>query len=328
MAGEEAMPELSIVVPVYNSAELVPQLYQRLVAVLEGVAFEIVFVEDASPDNLAEVLRGLRRADPRVRYLRFSRNFGHQTAVTAGMDVARGRAVVVMDDDLQDPPETVPELVARWRDGFQVVYAVRRNRKESLWKRAAYGLFYRLLARLSPLGIPLDSGDFALYDRRVVEVLRAMPERSRYLRGMRVWAGFRQAGVPYERAGRAGGSSTYSLSMLLSLAASGITGFSTVPLRLSFLLGAAAALLSFLGGLFLVYLKLARGVDVPGWTSLAVLLLFLSGLQLFSTGITNEYLARVFEEVKGRPLYIVEEAGGCDPGRPGERARPAEDGGA
>ncbi len=306
------MPELSVVVPVYNSAEILPELYRRLVAVLEreGIDFELIFVEDKSPDDLRRVLRELRQKDDRVKYILFSRNFGHQAAVTAGLDAAAGRAAVVMDDDLQDPPEVIPAFLEKWREGYQVVYGIRRARKEAAWKRAAYHAFYRILSKLATLPIPPDTGDFCLYDRKVIQVLRAMPERTRFLRGMRVWAGFRHAGVEYERPPRAAGESTYSLRMLLDLAASGITSFSTFPLRIAFILGAAAALGSFLLALGLICLKLFYRVDVPGWTSLAVIVLFFSGLILLSQGIANEYLARIFEEVKERPHYVVEEAAG------------------
>ncbi len=320
------MPELSIVVPVYNSAEILPELYRRLCTVLEkeGISFEILFVEDKSPDDLRTVLRNLREKDERVKFLAFSRNFGHQTAVTAGLDAASGRAAVVMDDDLQDPPEVIPSFLEKWRQGYHVVYGIRRARKEPLWKRAAYHAFYRLLAGLATLPIPPDAGDFCLYDRSVLQVLRAMPERTRYLRGMRVWAGFRHTGIEYDRPSRASGESTYSLGMLLDLATRGITGFSTFPLRIAFILGAAAALGGFLLALGLVCLKLFYGVDVPGWTSLAVIFLFFSGLILLSQGITNEYLARIFEEVKERPHYVVEESGGIPLDHPARR--PPEEG--
>ena len=316
------MPELSVVVPVYNSAEILPELYRRLVKVLEGegVDFELVFVEDKSPDDLRGVLRDLRGKDERVKFLAFSRNFGHQAAVTAGLDAATGRAAVVMDDDLQDPPEVIPAFLEKWRQGFHVVYGIRRARKEPAWKRAAYHTFYRILSSLATLPIPPDTGDFCLYDRKVVQVLRAMPERTRFLRGMRVWAGFRHTGVEYERPSRAAGESTYSLRMLLDLAASGITGFSTFPLRIAFILGAAAALGSFLLALGLVSLKIFYGVDVPGWTSLAVIVLFFSGLILLSQGVTNEYLARIFEEVKARPHYVIEESAGVPLDHPARRA--------
>ena len=318
------MPELSVIVPVYNSAEILPELHRRLVEVLEkeGVSFEVIFVEDKSPDDLRARLRELREKDERVKYLAFSRNFGHQAAVTAGLDAAAGRAAVVMDDDLQDPPEVIPAFLAKWREGYHVVYGVRRARKEPAWKRAAYHTFYRILSHLATLPIPPDTGDFCLYDKRVLQVLRAMPERSRFLRGMRVWAGFRHTGVEYDRPARAAGESTYSLKMLLDLAASGITGFSTFPLRIAFFLGAAVALGSFLLALGLICLKLFYEVDVPGWTSLAVLLLFFSGLILLSQGITNEYLARVFDEVKARPHYVVEESAGIPLDHPARRAVP------
>ncbi len=318
------MPELSVVVPVYNSAEILPELYDRLVKVLEkeGISFELIFVEDKSPDDLRRVLRELREKDDRVKYIAFSRNFGHQAAVTAGLDAAAGRAAVVMDDDLQDPPEVIPAFLEKWRKGYQVVYGIRRARKEPAWKRAAYHTFYRILSKLATLPIPADTGDFCLYDRKVIQVLRAMPERTRFLRGMRVWAGFRHAGVEYERPARAAGESTYSLRMLLDLAASGITGFSTFPLRIAFFLGGAAALGSFLLAVGLVCLKIFYGVDVPGWTSLAVIVLFFSGLILLSQGVTNEYLARVFEEVKERPHYVIEESGGIHLEHPAERINP------
>jgi len=316
---------LSLVVPIFNETEILPQFYQRATAALEGCcdSYEIIFVDDGSRDGTLDLLRRLASLDPRVRIVSFSRNFGHQTAVTAGMNYAAGAAVVVIDGDLQDPPEVIPELLERWRAGYQVVYAVRRNRKEGWLKRSAYALFYRLLRSLSYVDMPLDAGDFAIMDRQVVELLNQMPERNRFVRGIRAWVGFRQIGLEYDRAPRFAGESKYPLTKLLRLAYDGVISYSFVPLRLVTQLGFVISVVSFLAIGYLMLLKVFFGISLLGWTSTIVTILFLGGVQLVSIGILGEYVGRIFDEVKRRPLYIVKEVVGFDADRAVEPVRPA-----
>jgi dolichol-phosphate mannosyltransferase len=309
-------PTLSLVVPMFNEEETVPVFYRRAVAALEttGVPFELVFVDDGSRDGTFEALRSIATQDPRVKVVRFSRNFGHQTAVTAGLHYARGAAVAVIDGDLQDPPEFVPRLFEKWREGYEVVYAVRRTRKEHALKRAAYRVFYRLLRRLSYVDIPLDAGDFAIMDRRVVDELNAMPERNRFVRGIRAWVGFRQVGLEYDREPRFAGESKYPLSKLLKLAYDGVISYSFVPLRMVTHLGFVISLTAFALVLYLVALRILYGERlITGWTSTVVVILFLGGIQLLSLGILGEYVGRIFDEVKRRPLYVVRETIGLEP---------------
>lgn len=310
-----AVPTLSLVVPMYNEEETVPTFYRRAVAALEqtGVPFELVFVDDGSTDGTFEKLRALAAVDSRVKIIRFSRNFGHQTAVTAGLHYSTGAAVAVIDGDLQDPPEFVPRLFDKWREGYEVVYAVRRSRKENILKRAAYRLFYRLLRRLSYVDIPLDSGDFAIMDRRVVDELNAMPERNRFVRGIRAWVGFRQTGLEYDREPRFAGQSKYPLRKLIKLAYDGLVSYSFVPLRLVTHLGFLISGVAFAIIVYLLALRFVYGERlVMGWTSTVVVILFLGGIQLLSLGILGEYVGRIFDEVKRRPLYVVRETVGFD----------------
>ncbi len=314
-AATSGAPTLSLVVPMYNEEETVSTFYRRAVAALEQIAvpFEIVVVDDGSTDGTFERLRALAEGDSRVKVVRFSRNFGHQTAVTAGLHYAKGAAVAVIDGDLQDPPEFVPRLFEKWREGFEVVYAVRRSRKESVLKRAAYRLFYRLLRRLSYVDIPLDSGDFAIMDRRVVDELNKMPERNRFVRGIRAWVGFRQTGIEYDREPRFAGESKYPLGKLVKLAYDGLVSYSFVPLRMVTHLGFVISGSAFALILYLLTLRLVYGERlVTGWTSTVVVVLFLGGIQLLSLGILGEYVGRIFDEVKRRPLYVVRETVGFD----------------
>jgi dolichol-phosphate mannosyltransferase len=309
-------PRLSVVVPVFDEEENVRELYLRTAEVLDrlGTPWEIVFVDDGSRDRSLALIRELRDADPRVRYRSLSRNFGHQVAITAGLDAARGDAVVVMDGDLQDPPELIPELVAKWTEGFEVVYAVRRAREGlSPVRVLVYEAFYRLLRRLARIEIPVDSGDFRLLSRRVVETLQAMPERNRFVRGLVAWVGLKQTGVSYERPPRHGGDPKYSLAALSRLAVDGLVSFSFVPLQLATWFGFAISAVCAVYTLYAIYVRLAYGTPPPGWTSLMVAMLFLGGVQLLTLGIIGEYVGRVFDEVKQRPLYVVEEA--SDPER-------------
>jgi dolichol-phosphate mannosyltransferase len=313
--AQSARPALSLVVPVFNERETVPTFYQRATAALQasGETYEIIFVDDGSRDGTFEALRDVAQRDARVKVLSFSRNFGHQTAVTAGMNHARGDAVAVIDGDLQDPPELVPQLMARWREGYQVVYAVRRTRKENIFKRAAYRLFYRLLRSMSYVDMPLDAGDFAIMDRRVVDELNRMPERNRFVRGIRAWVGFKQTGLEYDREPRFAGESKYPLSKLFRLAYDGVISYSFVPLRMVTQLGFLISLFAFLLILYFLALRVLFGRELlMGWTSTIVVILFLGGVQLISLGILGEYVGRIFDEVKRRPLYIVRESIGLD----------------
>ncbi|MDP9227687.1 MAG: glycosyltransferase family 2 protein [Actinomycetota bacterium] len=315
MSERPARPTYSFVLPVMNEEGTLPELHRRLAAVADGLdgETEFVFVDDGSDDRSREILLELRKADPRVRFAALSRNFGHQLALTAGLDLASGDAVVIMDSDLQDPPELIPKLVARWREGYDVVYAVRSRRAgESGFKLRTAHLFYRLMNRASDIDLPLDAGDFRLIDRRVVEVVRNMREPDRYLRGMFAWAGFRQTGVEFDRDARAAGDTKYSLPRLIRFATDGLISFSTVPLRLALALGFAISVFAFLAGLGAIVLKLAGVYAIPGWASVTVMLSFFSGVQLLLLGAVGLYVGRIYEQGKGRPLYLVSEAHGFD----------------
>ncbi|MDP6443655.1 MAG: glycosyltransferase family 2 protein [Pirellulaceae bacterium] len=305
---------ISIVLPIFNEQESLPLLHERLGKVLAEIAepYEVIVVNDGSTDGTAAQLDALHREDERWKYVSFSRNFGHQTAVTAGLHYSSGEVVVVMDADLQDPPEVVPLLLEKWREGNEVVYAVRRNRQEGWLKRAAYSVFYRLMNRVASIEIPLDAGDFCLMDRRVVDVLNSMPERSRYVRGMRSWVGFRQTGVEYDRPARQAGDAKYTWRELFGLAFDGILSFSHTPLRIASWVGIGLCGVSMLL-VALVCAWWASGVHIGGmhprasvgWTSLMCGMLLLSGLQMLLMGVLGEYLARMFDEVKNRPLWVV-----------------------
>ena len=314
-------PVLSIVIPVYNEEAILEELYRRLTAALEkmGESFEVILVDDGSRDRSLEIIRDLRRRDPRYKYLSFARNFGHQIAISAGINFAEGQAVIIMDADLQDPPEELHRFVAKWREGYDVVYAIRRKRKEGLLKRIAYSTFYRLLAMISEIQIPLDSGDFCLMDRRIVELLNRLPERNRFVRGIRSWLGFKQIGLEYERHARYVGTPKYSLRRLFKLAFDGMVSFSTMPLRLASFLGFIVSGLAVLGILFTLAQRIFHSLfaslglePVPGYATTVILVLFLGGVQLICLGIIGEYLGRIHEEVKQRPLYILQEANGFD----------------
>lgn len=305
---------ISVVIPLYNEQAILPELYRRVSAAAETWRedYEVIVVDDGSADGTPLALAAIHARDPRWRILTFSRNFGHQTAVSAGIHYSRGDAVVVIDGDLQDPPEVIADLIATWRQGYQVVYAVRRSRKEGWIKRAAYRMFYRLLKRLASIDIPLDAGDFCLMDRSVVEVIKSMPERSRFVRGLRSWAGFSQVGIEYDRAARAAGKSKYTLTKLFKLAFDGIFSFSTAPLKVANLFGALLCICSFMLMTLLVCWRLSdvtvlsmHPTEATGWTSILCCVLFLSGLQFLLLGVIGEYLARIFAEVKGRPPWVI-----------------------
>ncbi len=302
-------PEISVVVPLYNEEENVAELHRRLTLALDGmrVPHEILFVNDGSRDATRSLIDKLQTMDSRLSVIHFSRNFGHQPAVSAGLDNARGRCVMVMDGDLQDPPEVIPQFVQLWREGNDVVYAVREKRKESALKQLGYFTFYRLLRAISDIEIPLDSGDFCLMDRRVVEALRNLPERARFVRGLRTFVGFRQVGLAYERAARGAGKPKYSLRALTGLAVDGLVSFSSYPLRLgTTYLGVGTAATS---GLLLIWVlidALVNHTAPRGWASVLATVLFMGSVQLISLGILGEYIRLIFLESKRRPSYIID----------------------
>jgi glycosyltransferase involved in cell wall biosynthesis len=304
-----ALPGFSVVAPVYNEREALPQFYRRVVATLEtmGEPFELLFVDDGSYDGTTELLRVLAERDPRVRAIRLSRNFGHQMAISAGLDYARGRAVIIMDADLQDPPEVIPALVAQWRAGGEVVYAQRTQRRgETAFKRLAAAAFYRLIAHITAIPIPRDTGDFRLLDRRVVDALVTLREQHRFLRGLSVWVGFRQVAVPYERQERFAGTTKYPFWKMLRFSLDAVTGFSYVPLQLATTAGFLLAGMSLVG---IVIAALLRALNhaIQGQATTLILVLFLGGIQLIFLGILGEYLGRIYDEVRARPLCIVRE---------------------
>ncbi|MGH7586456.1 MAG: glycosyltransferase family 2 protein [Gemmatimonadales bacterium] len=308
-----SLPELSAVVPVFNEQESLAELHRRVSGVLDGlgVSWEMILVNDGSRDRTPAILDDLCACDPRCRAIHLSRNFGHQAALAAGLDHARGRAVVVLDADLQDPPELLGPMLEAWRAGHEIVYARRTVRqREPLLKRLSAWGFYRILRRLSDVDIPTDSGDFCLMDRQVVDLLTSMPERNRYVRGLRAWVGFRQAAIPYERPPRFAGEPKYTFRKSLGLAVSGVLSLSRSPLRLATWLGLIVSLASFLLAIWFVVQRLTVGFNVRGWASTTVIILFLGGVQLLTIGVIGEYLGRIYDEVKQRPLYVVQSRAG------------------
>jgi dolichol-phosphate mannosyltransferase len=303
--------DLSIVVPVFNETAVFPELLRRITAVLDSPRLssaEIIFVDDGSRDDTLAQIRAASSKDSRIRYLSFSRNFGHQVAVSAGIEHAGGRCVAVIDGDLQDPPELIPELMAKHAEGWEVVYAVRKKRKEGPLKRLAYFLFYRMMDRISDIEIPLDTGDFCLMDRKVVDVLKAMPERNRYVRGIRAWAGFRQTAFPYERDKRQAGEAKYSLAKLIRLAMDGVTSFSDFPLKLCGYIGFFIAGMSVVGLAYTIVSKFFFDTTPQGWTSILIAVLFIGGVQLVMLSVVGHYISRIYAEVRQRPLYVLKES--------------------
>jgi dolichol-phosphate mannosyltransferase len=307
-------PKYSLIVPVYNEEKNILELYRRVSAVAEQLdgAIELIFINDGSRDRTLQIVRDLHQNDPRVSYLSLARNFGHQIAVTAGLNFARGAVAIVMDADLQDPPELILEMIAKWQQGFQVVYAQRAQRqKESWFKRGTAYIFYRLLKRLADVDIPTDTGDFCLMDRQVLDILNAMPERNRYIRGLRAWIGFRQTSVQFERPPRFAGKVKYTFGKSLALALNGLVSFSRVPLRLSTYVGLFAAAIAVLMAVLVLYWRLfVPQSPLSGFTIILVAIFFLGAVQLVSIGILGEYIGRIYEEVKGRPIYTLAEVGG------------------
>jgi len=307
----KATPEISIIAPVYNEIESLEAFHKEVGRVMtkSKLTWELVLVDDGSSDGSTELIRKLAKKDAHLRPVIFARNFGHQVAVTAGLDYCRGKAAVVIDADLQDPPEVILELIRKWREGNQVVYAIRSEREgESWFKRTTASLFYRIIYRITEIKIPLDSGDFRLYDRLVIDVMCSMPERHRFLRGMSTWDGFKQVGVPYKRASRYAGETKYPLRKMLKLATIAVTSFSYFPLQLATYVGFTAAIISIIAIPVVIILRLTGSLQLIGQATTLVAVLFLGGVQLISLGILGEYIGRIYDEVKGRPLYIVSEA--------------------
>jgi glycosyltransferase involved in cell wall biosynthesis len=313
---------LSIVVPLHNEEQTLGALERRLSAVLDADGFEdeVILVDDGSDDTTPPLLAELAMRDPRYKVVTLSRNFGHQIAITAGLDRARGDAVIVMDGDLQDPPEVIPDLVARWREGYEVVYAVRRRRRgEPFFRRVRAAVFYRLFRVVSEVDAPVDVGDFRLIDRRVLDVIKGMRERHRYIRGMVSWVGFRQTGVEYDREERFAGESKYPFTKLLKLGLDGVVSFSNAPLMLALRVGLAVSVLALLSGIAAIVIKIVGLFPIPGTATIVVLSSFLGGMQLLVLGVVGIYVGRVYDEVKERPLYLVDREVGFDRPESGDR---------
>ena len=315
-------PLLSVVVPVFNEAEVLPAFFERLKKVidsLESMSYEVIYVDDGSSDDSFQQLRAITDSDSSVRIIKLSRNFGHQIAITAGIDEARGDAVVVIDADLQDPPEVIRTFVEKWRSGYDVVYGVREKREGEGWlKLVTANLFYRILKPLAQIDIPLDAGDFRLMSKRVVRQLKHMKERSRFVRGLVSWVGFRQIGVRYSRDKRYAGETKYPYQKMINFAMDGVTSFSTIPLQIATWLGYFASLLAFLYAIS-VFVQKILGYTVQGWATIMVGVLFLGGVQLICLGIIGEYIGRIFNEIKQRPIYIVDELYAGDRGSIGNK---------
>jgi polyisoprenyl-phosphate glycosyltransferase len=304
----------SIIIPIYNEEETIGELYRRLTAVLDRLdsSVEVILIDDGSKDRSLILMRELNNQDPRFCYLSLARNFGHQVAVTAGLQFSRGEAVIVMDADLQDPPEVILELIHRWKEGYEVVYAQRRSRQQEGWfKRLTAYVFYRMLSKLTNFEIPNDTGDFCLMDRKIVEILNQMPERNRYIRGLRAWIGFNQTAVLFDRDPRFAGSVKYTFKKSLSLAMNGILALSKVPLQIATYLGLGAAIVGVIMMILVLYWRLSNPFSpLIGVTMVTMALFFLGAVQLFCIGILGEYISRIHEEVKGRPMYTLKEVAG------------------
>jgi polyisoprenyl-phosphate glycosyltransferase len=301
-------PKYSIIAPVYNEAESLPELKRRIIEVMDqtGEPWELVLVDDGSTDGRTDAIRALAEQDERFRAVIFARDFGHQIAVTAGLDHCRGDAVVIIDADLQDPPEVILEMIAKWKEGYEVVYAVRAEREGETWfKKTTAAMFYRVIYKITDVKIPLDTGDFRLMDRKVVTVMNSMRERHRFLRGMASWVGYKQIGLPYKRAARFAGTTKYPLKKMLKLALNAITSFSYFPLQMATYVGFVSAGLSILAIPVVVIERLAHQQAFIGQATTLIAVLFLGGVQLISLGILGEYIGRIYDEAKGRPLYIT-----------------------
>ena len=303
----EPLPAISVVIPVFDEEENLPILYQRLTKVLGDVEpdYELIFIDDGSQDNSLQILEELAEFDPHVIVVELARNFGHQIAISAGLDYSRGDGVIIMDADLQDPPEVLPEFIEKWREGHDIVYAIRANRKENWLKRNAYSLFYRILQRIANIQIPLDAGDFCIMDRKAVLILNSMPERNRFIRGIRSWIGLNQVGLVYDRDSRYAGKPKFTLSRLIYLALDGLVSFSFLPLRAISILGFIISFISIVLAISYAIQKLTSGLNPPGFATTIVAIFFLAGIQLITLGVIGEYVGRIFEEVKLRPLYVI-----------------------
>jgi len=304
-------PTFTVIAPIYNELENIPELYPRLREVMDrtGEPWELILVDDGSSDGSTEVIRKLAETDPRVRPVIFARNFGHQIAVTAGVDYSRGDAVIIIDADLQDPPEVILKLIDKWREGYEVVYAVREERQgESWFKRVTASLFYRIIFRITDVDMPLDAGDFRLMDKKVITVLQQMREKHRFLRGMSAWVGFKQVGVSYKRQARHAGETKYPFSKMVKLALNAVTSFSYFPLQLATYIGFISAGISVLAIPVVVLARLITGSALVGQATTLIIVLFFGGVQLISLGIIGEYIGRIYDETKNRPLYIVADA--------------------
>ena len=304
-------PKYTVIAPIYNEIENIPHLYARVCEVMDqtGEAWELILVDDGSKDGSTDALRELGKKDDRVRPVIFARNFGHQIAVSAGMDYARGDAIAIIDADLQDPPEVILELIQKWKEGYDVVYAVRSEREgESWFKLTTAALFYKFIQKITDVDIPLNTGDFRLLDRKVLNVMNSMPERNRFLRGMSSWAGFKQIGVEYKRHARFAGETHYPLKNMIKLALNAITGFSYWPLQMLSKTGVGLVVLSLLLLVLFIILALVGKVDLTFVLATWLTVIFLAGVLLIGMGILGEYMGRIYDEAKGRPLYIVAEA--------------------
>lgn len=303
--------ELSIIIPIYNEEGNIRLLYDRVSKVASGITggYELVFINDGSKDQSLAMIVKLAQSDPHVKYINFSRNFGHQIAVTAGIDYCSGETVAIIDADLQDPPELIVELYNKMKEGFHVVYARRRSRSgESFMKKFTAKMFYRILAKITSIKIPVDTGDFRIMHRKIIEVLKQMPEQQKYLRGQIAWAGFNQTYILYDRDERHAGSTGYTYKKMIRFALDGITGFSNLPLKFATVAGFIVSGVTFLVSLYALYARFVAKDYVPGWTSLILAVLFIGGVQLISIGIIGEYMSRMSANVRNRPLYIVEQA--------------------
>lgn len=310
------IPKYSLIIPIYNEEETIREMYRRVSAVMDRLddSVELILVNDGSRDQSLKLIRELHQRDHRVCYLSFARNFGHQSAVTAGLNFCRGQVVIILDADLQDPPELIPDMIEKWRQGYEVVYAQRTKRKqEGFVKRLTAYAFYRILKRLADVDIPADTGDFCLMDRQVVDILNKMPERNRYIRGLRAWVGFRQTAIPFERDPRFAGEVKYTFRKSLSLAINSLVSFSKVPLLVSTYLGLISAALALFMSLLVLYWRLNQpNSPVTGMATIMIAIFFLGSVQLVCIGILGEYIGRIYDEVKGRPLYTLAEIAGFE----------------
>jgi len=298
---------ISVVIPVYNEEENLFVLIQNLLSMLKEIQnYEILFINDGSSDNSRPILENFCEENKNIKLINLSRNFGHQKALTAGLEFAQGDAVILMDADLQDPPELIPEFIKKWREGYDVVYAVRNRRQENIFKKSAYFFFYRFLNKISDIQIPLDSGDFSLMDKKIVKLINSLKEKSRFIRGLRAWAGFKQVGIKHDRPSRHAGKPKYTFGKLILLGLDGIISSSYKPLTLAVHFGLTVTILAFIGIIFIISYKLFTNYDIPGYASLMSVILFIGGIQIFITGILGEYIGRIYNETKNRPHFIVE----------------------